>query len=118
MTQLYHELAQRNVPISVVVYPYPAQIIHDNVDSRQVRIWREWCEGKCKRFVTVFPEFFAARDQCPQSAPGCWYLKYFVFGDIHYNAEGNRLVSGAVSQSISAQPVVKRAVRQGSEPGD
>jgi hypothetical protein len=55
MTLLWQELAQRNIPISVVVYPYPAQVLYDTVDSRQVRIWRDWCEGKCKRFITVFP---------------------------------------------------------------
>ncbi len=108
MTLLWQELAQRNIPISVVVYPYPAQIIHDKVDSRQVRIWREWCEGKCKRFVTVFPGFFAAKDECSRLQPGCWYLKYFVFGDIHYNAAGNGLVTEAVSKALSAAPVVKR----------
>jgi hypothetical protein len=111
MTLLWQELAQRNIPISVVVYPYPAQIIHDTVDSRQVRIWREWCEGKCKRFVTVFPDFFAAKEQCSRLQPGCWYLKYFVFGDIHYNAAGNALVTDAVSRSLSAAPAVKREVR-------
>jgi len=111
MTLLWQELAQRGIPISVVVYPYPAQIIHDNEDSRQVRIWREWCEGKCKRFVTVFPDFFAAKEQCSRLQPGCWYLKYFVFGDIHYNAAGNALVTDAVSRSLSAAPAVKREVR-------
>ena len=56
---------QRNIPISVVVYPWPAQLAHDTVDSRQVRIWRDWCEGKCKRFVTLFPAFFAIKDAMP-----------------------------------------------------
>jgi hypothetical protein len=42
--------------------------------------------------------------------PGCWYLKYFVFGDIHYNAAGNVLVTEAVSRNLSAVPVVKREV--------
>ena len=107
MTLLWQELAKRNIPISVVVYPYPAQLIYDTVDSRQVRIWREWCEGKCKSFVSVFPVFFAAKDQCSRLEPGCWYLKYFIFGDIHYNAAGNVLVADVVSKRISATPVVK-----------
>jgi hypothetical protein len=108
MTLLWQELAQRGIPLSVVVYPYPAQIVHDTVESRQVRIWREWCEGKCRRFITVFPEFFAAKEQCSRSQPGCWYLKYFIFGDIHYNGAGNALVAEAVSRSLSAVPVIQR----------
>jgi hypothetical protein len=111
MTLLWQELAQRAIPISVVVFPYPAQIVHDMVDSRQVRIWREWCAGKCKRFITVFPAFFAAKEQCSRSQPGCWYLKYFVFGDIHYNGAGNALVTEAVSKSLSAVLVIKRELQ-------
>ena len=105
MDLLWQELAQRNIPISVVVYPYPGSLVHDSVDSRQVRIWREWCQGKCKRFISVFPEFFAAKQQCSRLQPGCWYAKYFVFGDIHYNAAGNAIVANVVSQNLSSLPV-------------
>ena len=63
-----------------MVYPWPAQLIYDKVDSRQVQIWRDWCEGKCKRFVTVFPEFFAIRDQCPRSSPAAGTQTYLLSG--------------------------------------
>jgi hypothetical protein len=108
MTLLWRELAKHNIPISVVVYPYPAQLIYDTVDSRQVRIWRDWCEGKCKRFISVFPVFFAVKQQCPRFEPGCWYSKYFVFGDIHYNRAGNALVADVVSRSLAETPPEKR----------
>jgi hypothetical protein len=108
MDQLYEGLAKRGIPISVVVYPWPAQLIYDKVDSREVEIWRDWCEGKCKRFVTVFPEFFAIRDQCPKSKPGCWYLNNWTFGDIHLNANGNAVVAEKVAQTLEAVPPVKR----------
>ena len=110
MTLLWQELAKRNIPISVVVYPYPAQLVHDGVDSRQVRIWREWCEDRCKRFISVFPAFFAAKDECPRLEPGCWYLKYFIFGDIHYNSAGNALVAEVVTKSLSETLPAKRRV--------
>jgi len=109
MTRLWQALATRNIPLSVVVYPYPAQLIFDNADSRQVRIWREWCEGKCKRFISVFPEFFAVKAECPKHAPGCWYSNYFIFGDIHYNAKGNAIVADAVSKSLAETRVEKHS---------
>ena len=115
MTLLWQELVKRNIPISVVVFPYPAQLVFDTTDSRQVRIWREWCASKCKRFISVFPAFFAVKKQCPRNQPGCWYLKYFVFGDIHYNAAGNALVAGVVSRSLAEMPVEKR-VQAGTGP--
>jgi hypothetical protein len=109
MDLLWRELKERNIPISVVVYPWPAQIAHDTVDSQQVRIWREWCEGKCKRFVTLFPAFFAIKDQCPRTQPGCWYLSHFIFGDTHYNSAGDAVVAKVISESLEQAPVTKHA---------
>ena len=104
MIALWQELQKRNIPLSVVVYPYPSQIVHDSVESRQVRMWRDWCQGKCKRFVTLFPEFFDVRDQCPRAEPGCWYLSHFIFGDMHYNATGNALVARVAVESLKKDP--------------
>ena len=110
MDLLWQELAARNIPISIVVYPWPNQIAHDSADSRQVRIWREWCEGKCKRFVSLFPAFLAVKAQCSRLEPGCWYLDYFIFGDIHYNSAGNAIVAEAVTKSLLETPPEKRQV--------
>jgi hypothetical protein len=85
-----------------------AQLVHDTPDNRQVQILRQWCAGKCKRFITVLPAFFAAKEQCPSGEPGCWYMKYFVFGDIHFSAAGNALVADAVIQSLTEDPANKR----------
>src|ERR1019366_8415927 len=115
MDLLWQDLAKRNIPVSVVVYPWPAQLIYDNVDSRQVRIWREWCEGKCKRFITAFPAFFAIKEQCPRWQPGCWYLRDWVFGDIHLSATGNGIVAGVVSRNLQAVPPVKHQPRASEE---
>jgi hypothetical protein len=108
MTRLWQELAERNIRLSVVVYPHPAQVLHDTVESRQVRMWREWCEGKCKRFISLFPAFLALKEQCPPGHPGCWYLNYFVFGDIHYNPAGNALAANVVIKSLEEAPPAKR----------
>jgi hypothetical protein len=108
MTELWQLLQQQGVPVSVVVYPWPAQIAHDTVDSRQVQIWRDWCNGKCKRFVSVFPDFFAVKDACPSGEPGCWYLRDFIFGDEHYSRAGNALVASAVGRSLETNPPMKR----------
>jgi hypothetical protein len=107
MDLLWQELAKRNIPISMVVYPWPAQLVYDNVDSLQVRMWRDWCQGKCKRFITAFPEFFAVKEHCPKWEPGCWYLQDYLFGDIHLSAGGNAIVADVVSTSLEQTPPVK-----------
>jgi hypothetical protein len=107
MTALWQELSRRNIPLSVVVYPHLAQVVHDTADSPEVQMWREWCQGRCKRFVSVFPAFYAARDACPPSERGCWYQTLFVYGDIHYNAGGNALVADELVRSLQQQPPKK-----------
>ena len=108
MDTLWRELKDRNIPISVVVGPWPAQLVHDDRNSREVTLWQDWCAGKCKRFVDLFPGFFAAKEQCPRTQPGCWYEKDFIFGDTHYNNTGDAMVADAVGNALSADPVVKR----------
>ena len=105
MTELWQVLQQRSIPISVVVYPWPAQLAHDTVDSRQVQIWQDWCEGKCKRFISVFPEFFAVKDAARRARPGCWYLQDFIFGDEHYSPAGNALVAGRWGRAWRRTPL-------------
>ena len=105
MTTLWQELAARGIPISVVVYPWPQQLAHDTIDSRQVVIWRDWCQGKCKRFISLFPAFVSAKNQCPWFERGCWYTKYFIFGDVHYNGRGNAVVADVVTHALEAMPI-------------
>lgn len=102
MTALWKELRERDIPVSVVVYPWPAQVAHDSVDSRQVTMWRDWCAGKCARFITVFPEFLAVKEACPANQAGCWYMKDFIFGDEHYSRAGNAIVADAVAKSLES----------------
>ncbi len=116
MDRLWQTLAQRHIPLSVVVYPHPAQVVHDSVNSRQVRIWSSWCEGKCKRFVSLFPAVLAVKNECPATEPGCWYLKDFVFGDIHYNAAGNALLAEPVIKNIREVPPLKASIAAGVAP--
>lgn len=107
MNALYRDLAGRNIPLSIVVYPWPAQLAHDSVDSRQVQLWRQWCEGRCRRFINMFPAFFAVKDNCSTLQPGCWYQKYFIFGDTHYNSAGDKVAAQVVVDSLTLTPPAK-----------
>ena len=107
MTLLWQELEKRNIPIGGCRLPLArTESLHDQIDSRQVRIWRDWCEGKCKRFVSLFPAFFAAKNECPWTQRGCWYLSLFLFGDHHYNTAGNTLIADEVIKSLEQDPPI------------
>ena len=95
MQALADMLAARHIPLTVVVYPWPPQLDLNDRNSRQSKIWRDFCKTNCRQFIDLFPPFFAFRDAHPD-----WYERLFVEGDVHYSAEGNRLVFDNVAGQL------------------
>ncbi|MGD9545807.1 MAG: SGNH/GDSL hydrolase family protein, partial [Methylocystis sp.] len=58
MDRLHELLSSHGVTLSVGVYPWPQQLLYDGENSRQARLWRDWCAGKCRKFFDHFPDFF------------------------------------------------------------
>ncbi len=48
---------------------------------------RDFCQGRCKAFINLFPAFFTAA-----AADKDWYEHLFILGDDHYSAAGNRFM--------------------------
>jgi hypothetical protein len=87
MRALSDLLAARNIPLTIVVYPWAQQLAQGDRDSRQISLWREFCQSRCKEFINLFPVFFAATE-----ADKDWYEHLFILGDDHFSAAGNRLM--------------------------
>jgi hypothetical protein len=87
MRALSDLLAAKNIPLTIVVYPWAQQVAQGDRNSRQVALWREFCEGRCKAFINLYPVLFAASE-----ADRKWYEHYYILGDDHFSAEGNALV--------------------------
>jgi hypothetical protein len=88
MDRLYALASERNIPLSVGVYPWPQQLLYDTEESRQVTIWRDWCKDKCRRFFNHFPKMFVYKREHPN-----FLRDLFIWGDIHYNPFGNELIA-------------------------
>lgn len=79
--------------LSVGVYPWPGQILHDKEDSLQVRTWREFCETRCSHFYNAFPSFFKLASETSKDAV---VQNYYFAGDAHFNKLGNEIVAGVI----------------------
>ncbi|MEA2839774.1 MAG: hypothetical protein QOF41_1104 [Methylobacteriaceae bacterium] len=88
MNRLYALASERNIPLSVGVYPWPQQMLYDTEASRQVTIWRDWCKDKCRRFFNHFPAMFAYKREHQT-----FLRDLLIWGDVHYNAFGNELIA-------------------------
>ncbi|WP_024508649.1 hypothetical protein [Bradyrhizobium sp. ARR65] len=87
MQKLSDLLKSRDIPLTIVVYPWAQQIAQDDRDSKQVTLWRDFCPGRCKAFINLFPVFFAAADRDRD-----WYEHLYILGDDHFSAAGNRMM--------------------------
>jgi hypothetical protein len=88
MTQLAVLLQNRKIAFSVAVYPWPEQLRHDAVESRQVRIWRSWCQRNgCALFIDHFPDSFAMKNR------NDWQNSLYIPGDSHFSERGAQLIA-------------------------
>ncbi len=87
MEKLADLLAGRNIPLTIAVYPWAQQIAQNDRNSKQVALWRKFCEGRCKAFIDLFPVFFAEADRSPG-----WYERLYIIGDDHFSAAGNQMM--------------------------
>jgi lysophospholipase L1-like esterase len=99
MTKLSDLLTSRGIPLTTAVYPWPQQIARNDRDSRQVALWRDFCRGRCKDFIDLFPAFFAAADRDKD-----WYEHLYIFGDVHFSAAGNRLMYEELAKRLMPSP--------------
>jgi hypothetical protein len=95
MRALSDLLAARKIPLTVVVYPWAQQIAQGDRNSRQVSLWRDFCAGRCKAFVDLYPVFFAAADTDKN-----WYERLYIVGDDHFSAAGNRMMFEQVAKRL------------------
>ncbi len=95
MGKLSDLLAAHGIPLTIVVYPWAQQIAQGDRDSRQVKLWQEFCPGRCKAFIDLFPVFFAAADRDRD-----WYEHLYILGDDHFSAAGNRMLFEELSKRI------------------
>jgi len=74
-----------NCRVTLVVYPWPDNIVAGDRNSIQVTHWRAWAAARNVRFIDGFSAFF--REPAKTSLH-----KYFIAGDVHFSEFGRRLL--------------------------
>jgi lysophospholipase L1-like esterase len=90
MDALAKLLEARGIPLTIVVYPWPAQIYYHDLDSKHVRLWREWSKRAGARFIDLFPLFVT--DDPPLET----IRRHFFVGDVHWNESGHGVVARGI----------------------
>ncbi len=77
---------EKGIKPVIAVYPWPAQIMNDSSESRQVVFWEQFCKAEGIDFINLFPYFFVEDSHKT-------VVKYFIEGDDHWNAKGHKYIA-------------------------
>tara|TARA_B100000963_G_scaffold349957_1_gene359600 strand:- start:132 stop:1169 length:1038 start_codon:yes stop_codon:yes gene_type:complete len=89
MEMTYELLQKNNIKMSVGIYPWPAQILYDNSQSKIVKLMSNFCINKCEFFFDNFTDFFNETTFVDKEKV---ISKYYIEGDVHFNSLGNEKI--------------------------
>lgn len=87
-------LAARGIKMTLVVYPWPDQILNGERECAQVTYWRDWTAQRSVAFVNCFPAFLDA-------GPAAEVIdRYFISKDMHWNAAGHARIAEVLLREL------------------
>ncbi|TKB81552.1 MAG: hypothetical protein E8D45_01820 [Nitrospira sp.] len=89
MDRLLTLLQRHRKKLTLVVYPWPDQIMNHDLRSKQVKFWKRWTEEKEVPFINLFPAFII--EENPETTIG----RYFIPCDMHLNEAGHEFFAEA-----------------------
>lgn len=96
MNALRDLVRAHGIAMTVVVYPWPDQVLHADLDSKHVRHWAAWCAEHAVDFVDCFPAFLDSAESAD-----ALIRRYYLPGDSHFNAAGHRVVADCILRSLA-----------------
>jgi hypothetical protein len=94
MQKLVELCREHNLPLTIVVYPWPQQVRANDLNSLQVRHWESFSRSNGVRFINLFPLFIDVKRSGEETER--FITKISITGDVHWNEAGHDLVAAAL----------------------
>jgi hypothetical protein len=88
MGELADLCARSQVSLTLVIYPWPANVLARELDHPQVGLWSGFARERGLRLINLFPAFMPMGED-----PEATVKRYYIPGDIHWNAAGHALAA-------------------------
>ncbi len=95
--KLYYLLSDKGIKLSIAVYPWPQQIENNDRNSKHVEMWKNFCVGRCYKFIDFFPFFF---EEVEKTSYLEVYKRYYFWNDVHFNFEGNKAIANRLIEEF------------------
>ena len=87
MAELASLCKENQIDLKVVIYPWPILVMSGDSNNIQVQFWSKFSEDYNVELINLFPLFFK------ETEPKTTVKKYFIEGDVHFNAAGHKMVA-------------------------
>lgn len=95
MQDLSNFLKKKNIDLIIMIYPHPASILYDTVNSNYKLVWQNFCITECIYFIDAFSELIKKKNE-----PKYLIEKYYIKGDVHFNYEGNKYIYKKIKEAL------------------
>ena len=83
------------VKMTIAVYPWPSEFLNKNFDSRNVKLWKLYCEKNGINFINLYDSFDWT------DKPESIITKYYIPNDMHFNENGHKLLASALLKNLA-----------------
>ncbi|MGO8823210.1 MAG: SGNH/GDSL hydrolase family protein [Desulfomonilaceae bacterium] len=95
MDKLCKLCREHRIKLTIVVYPWPSEFIHKNVDSRNVTLWKLYCKKNGINFINLYDSFNWS------DKPANIIAQYYIPNDMHFNKNGHQLVAKTLLENLT-----------------
>jgi lysophospholipase L1-like esterase len=91
MDKLFRLCKNNNIKMTIAVYPWPNQVWYEDLDSKQVQIWKNFSEERGIKFINNFPDF--VKKKISDNDKLDIIKKYYFPADVHFNEYGSKVIA-------------------------
>ena len=101
MNKIYDLLSSNNIKLSIILVPWPNQLLWDSVESEHVKIFTDFCQNKCNNIINFYPAFFNNKNKLDIKEAKKNIKELYLLGDMHTSIKGNKLIASEFSKQFN-----------------
>ena len=103
MSKIYELLDANDIKLSIILIPWPNQLLWDNVESEHVKIFENFCKNKCNNIINLYPAFFNYKDRLDINEAKKNIKELYLLGDMHTSVKGNKLLASEFKKQYNEE---------------